>query len=46
MDHCCNSLFLGCNEENGIRGIITGWKFDTEDRASRRSRAFQLLILV
>jgi phthalate 4,5-dioxygenase oxygenase subunit len=28
--HRCASLFLGRNEENGIRCVYHGWKFDTE----------------
>jgi len=28
--HRCASLFLGRNEENGIRCIYHGWKFDTD----------------
>jgi phenylpropionate dioxygenase-like ring-hydroxylating dioxygenase large terminal subunit len=28
--HRCASLFLGRNEENGIRCVYHGWKFDTQ----------------
>jgi len=28
--HRCASLFLGRNEENGIRCVYHGWKYDTE----------------
>ena len=28
--HRCASLFLGRNEENGLRCLYHGWKFDTE----------------
>ncbi|HEX9471784.1 MAG TPA: Rieske 2Fe-2S domain-containing protein [Bradyrhizobium sp.] len=28
--HRCASLFLGRNEENGLRCVYHGWKFDTE----------------
>ena len=28
--HRCASLFLGRNEENGIRCVYHGWKFDVE----------------
>jgi phenylpropionate dioxygenase-like ring-hydroxylating dioxygenase large terminal subunit len=30
--HRCASLFLGRNEENGIRCIYHGWKFDVDGR--------------
>ena len=30
--HRCASLFLGRNEENGIRCVYHGWKFDVEGR--------------
>jgi phenylpropionate dioxygenase-like ring-hydroxylating dioxygenase large terminal subunit len=30
--HRCASLFLGRNEENGIRCVYHGWKFDAEGR--------------
>ena len=28
--HCCASLFFGRNEEDGIRCVYHGWKFDVE----------------
>jgi len=28
--HRCASLFLGRNEENGIRCVYHGWKYDTQ----------------
>src|SRR5258707_6378057 len=28
--HRCASLFLGRNEENGLRCVYHGWKFDTQ----------------
>jgi phenylpropionate dioxygenase-like ring-hydroxylating dioxygenase large terminal subunit len=30
--HRCASLFLGRNEENGLRCVFHGWKFDVEGR--------------
>ena len=30
--HRCASLFLGRNEENGIRCVYHGWKFDVEGK--------------
>src|SRR6201993_1990820 len=30
--HRCASLFLGRNEENGIRCVYHGWKFDVDGR--------------
>ena len=30
--HRCASLFFGRNEENGLRCLYHGWKFDTEGR--------------
>ncbi|MDW3214666.1 MAG: Rieske 2Fe-2S domain-containing protein [Ilumatobacteraceae bacterium] len=31
--HRCASMFLGRNEEGGLRCVYHGWKFDTEGRA-------------
>ncbi|MBV9565803.1 MAG: Rieske 2Fe-2S domain-containing protein [Bradyrhizobium sp.] len=30
VDHRCASLFLGRNEEHGLRCVYHGWKFDAE----------------